>query len=161
MPEYDVEALSRTAIRDAFPIVHLVMPALDLQAWLRFARSSLHSSRGQLAGILVVRRRARRHISGLVCYRLEVGLGCGRIIQARNLIGIDILDPRPIISILIRHLEQLARINRCTAVHIRAEEGDSAIGFLPECVAVEGTRGRVYHSQEFEILLRDFAPDVS
>jgi hypothetical protein len=37
MPDYVVEALSQTAISDAFPIMHLTMPKLDLQAWQRFA----------------------------------------------------------------------------------------------------------------------------
>ena len=158
MPVYDVEALSRTAISDAFPIVHLVMPKLDLQAWQRFAQSSLHTSRDRPAGILIARRRARRHISGLVCYRLEADLTCGRIIQAGNLIGIDILDPRPIILLLIRHLGRLAQLNGCTAVHIRIPDGDSAATFLLGLLDEEGVHRRVRCLQDVELLLKDLLP---
>lgn len=158
MPDYVVEALSRTAISDAFPLMHLVMPELDLQAWQRFARSSLQTSRGWPAGILTVRRSIRRHICGLVCYRLEADLTRGRVIQARNLIGIDILNPRPIILLLTRHLEQLALSNGCTAVHIRIPDGQWAATPLPALLDGEGLQTQLRCLLDVELSMKDLRP---
>ena len=155
MPDYVVEALSRIAISDAFPIMHLVMPKLDLQAWRRFARFTLQTSRDRPAGILIVRRSTRHHICGLVCYRLEADLMHGRIIQARSLIGIDILDPRPIILLLIQHMGRLAQSNGCTAVHIRIPDGESAATLVPGFLDGDRLRGRVLGLLDVELLLKD------
>ncbi len=159
MPDYVVEALSRTAISDAFPMMHLVMPKLDLQAWRRFARFTLKTSRERPAGILIVRRSARHYICGLVCYRLEADMACGRIIQARNLIGIDILNPRPIILLLVRHLGLLAQSNGCKAVHIRIPNGESVATLLPGLLGRDGLHGRVRRMRNVELSLKDLLSD--
>jgi hypothetical protein len=152
MPEYDVEALPRAAVSLAFPLMHMVTPGLDLQAWRRFAHMSLLTSRARPAGILVARRRARRLICGLVCYRLEAELPSGRVLRARNLVGIDILDPGPIILLLIQNLLWLARSNDCSAVHIRVPDA-AATGLLRGLLHGDGLHGRVRHPLDVEVLL--------
>jgi hypothetical protein len=155
MADYIVEALTRNAISDAFPLVHVVMPKLDLQAWQRFARFALDARRGRQAGILIARRIVRRHICGLVCYRLDTDLGFGRIVQARNLIGIDILDPRPIILALIGQLGRLAQANGCASVHVGIPESEFAASLLPGLVARHEMQRRVHRLLSVEFLLQD------
>jgi hypothetical protein len=158
MPDYIVEALSRMAISDAFPMMHLVMPKLDLQSWQRFARFTLHTSRNRPAGILIVRRSARRHICGLVCYRLAVDPTYGRIIQACHLTGIDILNPRPIVLLLLQHLGVLARSNGCTTVHIRIPNGASAASLRSGILGGCGFHTRVCCSLDIELALKESLP---
>lgn len=126
-----VEPLSRTAISTAFPLVHLVMPRLDLQSWRRFAHSELDGRRGALAGILTAKWITRQHLSGMVCYRREPDLLQGQIMQIRNLIAIDILETQPIILALMRFLGSLARAGGCSKLHILVPEDDFSLLMLP------------------------------
>jgi hypothetical protein len=158
MSDYVVEALSRSAISAAFPIMHMVMPALNLQAWQRFARFALGTSQARPAGILVARRRLRRHICGVVSFRLEVDLAFGRIIRARNLVGIDILDASAVILALIEHLGILAQANGCTSVHISVSDGQSAAFLLPGQLARNGLRRQVHSALDVAFVVKDLRP---
>lgn len=130
-----VEHLSRTAISTAFPLVHLVSPKLDLQAWRRFAYSALDRRRGTLAGILTAKRIRRQHLCGMVCYRREPDLLQGQIMQVRNLIGIDILDAQPIILALIRFLGSLARTGGCSKLNILIPESEFSTSVIPALIS--------------------------
>jgi hypothetical protein len=135
MQKIIVEALSRAAILNAYPLVRLAVPTLDLPAWRRFARLALDRRRGTLAGILVAKRPARRHICGLVCYRREPDLILGQVMQARNLIAIDILDTRSIVLALVSGLRALARANGCSSVHLMMPDTEFAASLLPDLIA--------------------------
>jgi hypothetical protein len=135
MQRFIVEALSRTAILNAYPLVHLAVPTLDLPAWRRFTRLALDRRRGTLAGILVARRTARRHICGLVCYRREPDMIFGQVLQARNLIAIDILDTQSIVLALISSLRSLANANGCSSVHLMMPDTEFAALLLPNLIA--------------------------
>ena len=130
-----VEPLSRTAISTAFPLVHMVMPRLDLQAWQRFAHSALDGRRGALAGILTAKWITRQHFSGMVCYRREPDLQHGQIMQIRNLIAIDILETKPIILALMRFLGSLARAGGCSKLHILVPEDNFSLLILPGLIS--------------------------
>jgi hypothetical protein len=135
MQKFVIEALSRTAILNAYPLVHLAVPTLDLPAWRRFVRLALDARRGKRAGILVARRAARRHICGLVCYRREPDLILGQVMQARNLIAIDILDTQSILLALVSSLKSLARANGCSSVHLMMPDAEFAASPLPDLIA--------------------------
>lgn len=135
MQKIFVEALSRTAVLNAYPLVHLAVPTLDLPAWRRFARLALDRRRGTLAGILVARRAARRHICGLVCYRGEPDMVLGQVMMARDLIAIDILDTHSIVYALISSLRSLARANGCSSVHLMMPDTEFATSLLPDLIA--------------------------
>jgi len=135
MQKIFVEALSRSAILNAYPLVHLAVPTLDLPAWRRFARLAFDPRRGTLAGILVARRAARRHICGLVCYRREPDLILGQVMQARNLIAIDILDTQSIVLALVSSLRSLAWANSCSSVHLMMPDAEFAGSQLPDLIA--------------------------
>jgi len=135
MQKFFVEALSRSAILNVYPLVHLAVPTLDLPAWRRFARLALDRRRGTLAGILVARRVARRHICGLVCYRREPDLILGQVMRARNLIAVDILDTQSIVLALVSSLRSLAWANGCSSVHLMMPDAEFAGSQLPDLIA--------------------------
>jgi hypothetical protein len=130
-----VEALSRAAILNAYPLVHLAFPALDLPAWRRFARLALGHRRGKMGGILVARRAGRRHISGLICYRREPDLVLGQVLRARDLIAIDIVDTGSIVLALISGLRSHARACGCSSVHLMMPDMGFSATLLPGLIS--------------------------
>jgi hypothetical protein len=155
-----VESLSRSAIPTAFPLVHLVTPELDLQAWRRFAISALDRRRGTLAGILVAKHDTHRHLSGLVCYRRELDLVQGRVMQARNLIGIDILDPKPIISALINGVAALARSGDCSKVRILVPDNKIYQSMLPDFMPLSRRHSTMTHCLDILLSTEDLLTQV-
>jgi hypothetical protein len=145
MQKFFVEALSRSTILNAYPLVHLAVPALDLAAWRRFARLALDGRRGARSGILVAKRAARRHICGLVCYRREPDLILGQVIQACNLIAIDLLDTQSIILALVSGLRSLARANSCSSVHLTMPDNEFAAAAFRDTIARLDRRPAVNH----------------
>lgn len=135
MQKFVVESLSGKAVLNAFPLVHLAVPTLDLPAWRQFARLALDRRHGMLAGILVAKRVTRRHICGLVCYRREPDMILGQVMRARNLIAIDILDTRSIVLALISGLRSLARANGCSSIHLMMPDTEFATSLLPDLIA--------------------------
>ncbi len=145
MQRFFVEALSRSTLLNAYPLVHLAVPTLDLAAWRRFARLVLDGRRGAHTGILVAKRLSRRHICGLVCYRREPDLILGQVIQARNLIAIDLLDTQSIVLALVSSLRSLARANSCSSVHLMMPDTEFATSALRDTVARQDRRSAVNH----------------
>jgi hypothetical protein len=97
----------------------------------------------------------RRHICGLVNYRLEADLASGRIIRARNLVGIDILDARPVILLLISQLGVLAQANDCASVHTSIPDSESAATLVPGLLDRDGLQSQVHCLLDIEFLLKD------
>jgi hypothetical protein len=145
MPKFVVEPLSRTHMLNVYPLVHLAVPTLDMCAWRRFVRLALDGRRGSRAGILVAKRAARRHICGLVCYRRETDLILGQVMQARNLIAIDMLDTQSIVLALVSSLRSLARANSCSSVHLMMPETEFAASGLPDMIAGLDRRSAFNH----------------
>jgi hypothetical protein len=117
MKEFIVQALVAAKIADAYAFVNLSMPGLDARMWRRYASDIMkHSARK--SGILVIRRTTRAHICGLVSYRCEIDLQSGRVLQARYLSAIDMLDPTPILSVLLDSLTRVARHSHCKTIRI-------------------------------------------
>lgn len=123
MKEFVVQALVAAKIADAYGFANLSMPGLEISAWRQYALDAVkHSARK--SGILVIRRRARTHICGLVSYRCEMDLQAGRVLQARYLSAIDMLDPTPILSTLLVSLARLARRSHCKMIRIVLPDGE-------------------------------------
>ena len=108
----------------AYPLLCLSIPGLDMQDWKRFCRLSLSRRIRPRNGILVARRIGRSFICGLVAYRCEVDLAAGRMLQAEHLAVADILDTRPIILALMHALSALGRAQNCSRIHILAAEAE-------------------------------------
>jgi len=145
MQKIFVETLSRSAILNAYPLVRLAVPTLDLAAWRRFARLALDGRRGARTGILVAKRLSRRHICGLICYRREPDLILGQVIQACNLIAIDLFDPQSIVLALVSSLRSLARANGCSSVHLMMPDTEFAASALRDLIAGLDRRSAVNH----------------
>ncbi|HQT66816.1 MAG: hypothetical protein B7Z78_02250 [Rhodospirillales bacterium 20-60-12] len=145
MDQIIVEPLSRTAISLLFPLVKLVAPSVDLQAWRRFALSALDRRRGTLAGVLTARRISRHHFSGMVCYRRELTLLDGQIMQIRNLMAIDILDTKPIILALMHFLGSLAQSGGCLKLHILVPEDNVSLLILPGLIGALQQTVKIHH----------------
>jgi hypothetical protein len=118
MKEFLVQALAATKITDAYSFARLTIPGLEPQDWRRYALNIINHS-GKKSGILIIRRKARPHICGLVSYHCETELQSGRVLQLRHLAAIDILDPNPILSALLNHLAGIALRLHCKLMRIR------------------------------------------
>lgn len=124
MQNFLVETLAATAVLEAWPLVHLALPGVDLAAWRRAARRRAASGKPgrPRTGILVARRGIRRQICGMVWYRSEVDLALGRILRARHLLAVDILDVTPIITALLNQLGPIAKALNCTTIRLAAQD---------------------------------------
>lgn len=98
-----------------FPLVREALPGLTLKAWLAFARRHVRSRR-TAAGIMLVRRQARSHPSGLFVYRRENDLTHGPILVAEHLVAVDVLDAAPVLRALLAEMDALARRLGCNAI---------------------------------------------
>ena len=59
----------------------------------------------------------------------------GQVLQARNLIAIDILDTQSIVLALISSLRSLANANGCSSVHLMMPDTEFAALLLPNLIA--------------------------
>jgi hypothetical protein len=110
------ENLHMTQTDAVFPLVREAVPGLTLKAWRDFARLQANPRRAAVAGIMVIRRRARPHPCGLFVYRREQDLSHGPILVAEHVVAVDLLDARPVMHALLHDMEALARRLGCTAI---------------------------------------------
>jgi hypothetical protein len=116
MAEFVVEVLSRGQVRSVYPLVREALPALDLAAWLRFARPFTSARRGAQCGIVAARRESRAFPCGLFCYRVEDDLKLGKVLIADYFVAVDLLDPASVLAALLEELDSLAKRLGCQAV---------------------------------------------
>lgn len=117
MPDFVVEGLTDDRIALAFPLIRHVAPHLDLRRWTSFARRVVRArSDPPRNGILVVRREARPHPCGLVCFRREDDLTLGSVLTAEYYVAMDLLDPAGAVEALVAELEATARRMGCGAI---------------------------------------------
>ncbi len=112
-----VALLHAADIDPSFPIVRLTMPLVDLTAWRRFAVHAV-TAKTTSRGILAVRWRGRPYPGGLACFDSATDLEDGRILVARHVVAVDILNPERMIRALIAALEVVGRTNRCASLHV-------------------------------------------
>jgi hypothetical protein len=117
MKQFIVQALVKAKIAETYGFANLSIPELNAHVWRQYASDIIKHS-VEKSGILVIRRTTRAHICGLVSYRCEIDLQAGRVLQARYLSAIDMLDPKPILSTLLDSLAQLARRSHCKIIRI-------------------------------------------
>jgi hypothetical protein len=110
------ENLNLTQAGAVFPLVREAVPGLTLKAWNSFARLQANPRRAGVAGIMVIRRRARAHPCGLFVYHREHDLSHGPILLAEHVVAVDVLDSRPVMQALLHEMEALAERLGCTAI---------------------------------------------
>jgi hypothetical protein len=99
-----------------FPLLREAVPGLTLKAWLAFARRHANPRKAGEAGIMVIRRVARSHPTGLFVYRREQDLTHGPILVTEHVVAVDVLDTAPVTNALLREMEQLAARLGCGAI---------------------------------------------
>jgi hypothetical protein len=136
MQIFDVHPMTSDEARLAYPLVREAEPAVQLDAWLGFARRTARAAAGR-SGIMVATREGQRFPSGLFCYRCHDDLALGSVMTADYFVAVDILDPTPVVGAMVRELESLGERLKCDAVrsivHTRAER-------LSHCLERSGHR---------------------
>jgi hypothetical protein len=139
MSGFTYRNLSPDQVHTVYPLVREVIPLLDLKTWTRIARRIANPKRAEHAGIRVVLRSPRPLPCGLFLYRREDDLAHGPILVAEHMVAIDVLDPQPVMSALVRDLEALAEQLGCSAIRTMvlgqsslAASGLYAAGHRPE-----------------------------
>lgn len=107
-PGLRCEDLAPEQAGTVFPLLREAIPGLLLPAWLRFARLVTAPRRAGQSGIKVVRRSPRPMPCGLFIWRRDDDPAHGAVLVAQHLLAIDLLDPGPMMAVLVRELEVLA-----------------------------------------------------
>lgn len=116
MSGFICHALQSEQAATVFPLVREALPGLDLKTWLRFARRLLSQQRNGQGGIIVAHRRPRQHPCGVFTWRREHDLIHGDILVAEHLVAVDVLDPTPVMAVLVAELDLLANRLGCAAI---------------------------------------------
>jgi len=114
--EFHVNSLQPDETRLVYPLVREAEPAVDLAAWLAYAKRAVRTGPGGRTGIMVATRSAQRFPSGLFCYRCHDDLALGHVVTADYFVAVDILDPRPVVTVMVGALESLGQQLHCQAV---------------------------------------------
>lgn len=145
------ENLDTTQAGAVFPLLRQALPGLTLKAWLRFVRTHARPNKTDQAGVMVIRRAARAHPTGLFVYRREHDLAHGPILVAEHVIAVDVLDEKPVMQALLGELEALARRLDCAAIR--------TVLLRPEMVLAERLT-EAGHAVDGETLWKRLAPDA-
>jgi len=121
------DALAPAQAATVFPLLREAIPALDLQAWLRYARRLTTARRAGLSGIIVARRAPRPMPCGLFIWRREEDLQHGIVLAAEHLVAVDLLDPEPVHAALVQALEALAQRLACGGIRTMMIRPDAPI----------------------------------
>jgi len=111
-----VRSLDRKEIAAAYPLARMLVPALDLAAWQRFAGAILEGASTEERGILAATGEGG-YLCGLLVYRVVHDLRHGRVLTADHVLALDIVDRKPVAAALLAALEQLCEALGCDALH--------------------------------------------
>ena len=118
MNDYVVETLAPSSIVSAYPLIRMVAPHLDLKAWKLQAGLAIDQRHRGDKGVLIARAAQRQYICGMVWYRTQFDLNKGKILQAHNLVAVDLLDTELVVAQLVATLRKVARLNHCHNVKL-------------------------------------------
>jgi hypothetical protein len=126
-PGLTCEALLPALAGTVFPLLREAIPALDLQAWLRYARRLTTPRRTGHSGIMVARRAPRPMPCGLFIWRRDDDLEHGAVLAAEHLVAVDLLDPEPVRAALVQELEALAQRLACGGIRTMVIRPDAPV----------------------------------
>lgn len=139
MSGFTCKNLSPDQVHTVYPLVREAVPTLDLKTWSRVSKRLANPRRAEQCGIRAVLRSPRQMPCGLFLYRREHDLAHGPILIAEHMVAVDVLDPQPVMSALVRDLEELAERLGCSAIRTMvlgqsalATSGLYAAGHRPE-----------------------------
>jgi hypothetical protein len=147
MAAFTLRALAPEQILSVYPLIREAMPAVDLTAWMNFARH-LTGRRSSHNGIMAAWREGRPFPCGLFCYRVDKTLGQGKVLIAEYFVAVDLLDPKAVLAALVEELDDLGHRLGCNAVRSVVHGG------TPE---VAGGLVAAGHAPEASLLLKGLA----
>ncbi|NNG04342.1 MAG: hypothetical protein HKM95_09610 [Inquilinus sp.] len=106
--------LDLNQVSQAYPVVHALLPTLELAGWRRFA-SRLIRSRSPAAGVMTAQRAG--YIRGLCCHWQQPSLKHGDLLVVENFSVLDMFDPQSAAHVLIEAMERIAETVECQAIH--------------------------------------------
>jgi len=130
---FQVRSLMAKQIRQAFPLIRLIMPHLTLESWVRYAEALCRWERGP-EGILSAQGEDG-YIYGLACYRVAPDPQFSRTLVVEHFVALDLFDGSATSRTLIDAIEWTAHDQHCAQVHLmlpqaRIEFGETD-GSLP------------------------------
>lgn len=142
MASVSIQHLARGDIDEAYVLARLCDARLTLKAWrLRVLARNAEPSAG---GVLLARD-ARARPCGLVVYVMTDQPDGRRSLQIEQLVGFDVLDPRPVASALITEAVRLSRVAGCEtlclirplgpSVEVAAQVFATGVAVLPSLFA--------------------------
>ncbi len=111
---FHVRSLRASEVRQAYPLIQLIVPCLTLEEWIRHVEAL---STGGHGGI-VSAHGEDGYIYGLLCYRIARELGRGRALVVEHLVALDMFDRSTAIQTLIGAVERIARDHHCAQVQL-------------------------------------------
>ena len=115
-----IRPLQPSELSSAFPLARLLVPALGLPTWQRFAREMTSGGAQADRGILTAEGEGG-YLCGLVIYRVIHDLRHGRVLTADHVIAFDMVDRNPVAAAVLAALEDLCTALGCDALHTSLE----------------------------------------
>jgi hypothetical protein len=117
--------LTRRHIDQAYTLVQLALPAIDVIHWRGYAR--WHMRRPNESGILAAWDR-RGHIFGLANYLRQVSLAQGPILVSDQMITVDMVNPNQVSDLLFSALTRITDDLGCNQLQCRMDRAGQVRG---------------------------------
>ncbi len=113
---YDIHAIREAELPRAFVLVRLMKPEITESQWDAFIAST--RGEGPRAGISVACVEGGGVVVGLFTWGMRSNLDHGSVFTVDNLIATGALDPAPLLSLMMEHMERDAIALECGAIQI-------------------------------------------
>lgn len=116
--ELQARKLTADRMAQAFPLIQLVNPNLSFDGWERYVAYRTHNDVEEPRGILLIEDPSK-HIAGLFGYLIEPNLQHGRVLVARDLVTLALLEHQrcQTLRTIVETMDELAETNSCSAIH--------------------------------------------
>ncbi len=123
MRSLETRPLTPERVAQAFPLIQIAFPAVNLEDWRAFALPPASAQNHTDGGIITVVNE-QGYIVGLCCYRVAQDFQHGNVLMAEHFLTLDLFDQKAVVHALADAAESLARERRCTAIHTSLPETD-------------------------------------
>ncbi len=150
-----VQPLTPERIPQAFVLIQVSIPEVQLEDWVAFAAhlaSAEHVDKGALIAL-----NEQGYIVGLCCYHLEDTLRHGRTLNVDHFLALDLFDLTSVALTLAESAHSLAQELGCCAIYTCLERGAGATNhcWLHEVLAIGGYEMKAYQ------MCKPIAPEAS
>ncbi len=121
MRSLETRPLTPERVAQAFPLIQIALPAVNLEDWREFAAPLARAQGPADDGIITVVSEQVDFV-GLCCYRVTQDLRHGAVLLANHFLILDLFGQQAVVRALADAVESLARERRCTAIHTSLPE---------------------------------------